>query len=256
MKIELSDGERLDRINENLVIIQRKHGLAFGTDSYLLAAFAKKMTREAAADFGSGTGVASLLCAARGKYKIIYALEIQREFFKLSKRNAAVNGLDGVISSVCCDIRNAKSYIAQGSLGAVISNPPYMPKMSGAESSHDEMNTARREENGTVADFCMSAAALLRHGGIFTVVYRPERLAELFFALKGSSLEPKRLVFVYPDEKSPPCLVLVESKKGAAPSLRVARPLIIYSEPGRKKDRRYTEDMDRVYDEFSLDFLF
>lgn len=256
MDIKISADERIDDINESLRIIQRKNGLTFGTDAYLLSAFAKKMGREDAADLGCGTGVASLLCAVRRKYKKIYALELQEKFADLARRNAELNGLEDKVVPICCDIRQADEHIAPGSLGAVFSNPPYMPKNSGARPEHDEMNIARREENGTISDFCSAAARMLRHGGIFTVVYRPERLCELVFSMKSAGLEPKRTVFVYPDKKSPPCLVLVEAKKGAAPAVQIARPLIIYESDDKTTDRKYTEDMDRVYEEFSLDHLF
>ena len=256
MDINISADERIDIINEDLKIVQKKKGLTFGTDSYLLSAFAKKMGRESAADLGCGTGVASLLCAARKKYKKIDALEIQDEFAKLAERNAELNGLENTVLPICCDVRDTDGYISPGSLGAVFSNPPYMPKGSGAAPAHDEMNIARREENGTIADFCAAASRMLRHGGIFTVVYRPERVCELIFSMKSVSLEPKRMVFVYPDRKSPPCLVLVEAKKGAAPSVKISRPLIIYDCENKSDGRKYTEDMDRVYDEFSLEHLF
>ena len=46
---------------------------------------------------------------------------------------------------------------------------------------------------------------------------------------------------------------MVEAKKGGSPSLEFARPLIIYED---KKTGAYTDDMNAVYDTFSLDFLF
>ena len=61
-KNEIFDAEyeRLDEINEDLKLIQRKGGLTFGTDAYLLSAFVKKNTSGSCADFGCGTGVISL----------------------------------------------------------------------------------------------------------------------------------------------------------------------------------------------------
>ena len=49
--------ERLDVINEGLRLIQKKNGLTFGTDAYLLAAFVRPSPRAIAADLGSGTGI-------------------------------------------------------------------------------------------------------------------------------------------------------------------------------------------------------
>ena len=56
--------EKLDEINENLKIIQRKKGLTFGTDAYLLSVFAKESRFGSAADFGCGTGHVGIISVA------------------------------------------------------------------------------------------------------------------------------------------------------------------------------------------------
>jgi len=252
----LLPGESICRINEDLKIIQKNDGLKFGTDSYLLSAFIKKNYKGAAADLGAGTGIVSLFVAARCSYRIIHAVEIQPEFADLISRNAELNGLSGSIVTRYEDVRCLKSFYEPESFVEVFSNPPYMKCGSGKTSKTDAMETARRENCGTIDDFTKAASYLLKFGGLFHVVYRPERAAELICSLSANGLEPKRLVLVYPDAASAPCLVLIEAKKGASPSLKTARPLIIYSDTKENKDRTYTEDMERVYREFSLDFLF
>jgi len=74
----------------------------------------------------------------------------------------------------------------------------------------------------------------------------------LICALRGASLEPKKLIIVYPDSSSKPCLVLCEAKKGASGAVTMSKPLIIY----KNGTREYTEDMQKVYDTCSLDHLF
>lgn len=255
MNNNISDDERIDKINDELLLIQKKGGLTFGTDAYMLAAFAKAKKKGECADFGAGTGVISLLMAQRGKYRRIYSLEVQESFASLIARNTALNGLENVIVPVHCDLRRSTEYIEQGSLDCIVSNPPYMPVGSGAAPDCNEMNIARREENGTIYDFCKSACLLLKHGGLFYTVYRPDRGCELIHAMKENSLEPKRIIYVYPDITKPPSLMLTEAKKGAAPSVKISRPLVIYRDTSKEK-RCYTEDMDRLYSEFTLDFMF
>ena len=245
--------ERLDKINENLSLIQLKTGLTFGTDSYLLSAFAHTQKNGCAVELGGGTGVVSLLSASRGKYKKIYCAEIQPYFSELILRNAELNSLSDVVNPVLSDVRDLSPDNFGGEVSSVFSNPPYMTVGSGKSSATPEMDIARRELNGTVADFCAAAARLLKFGGYFTVVYRPERFSELIYSMKLHSLEPKRAVFVYPSACDKPCLTLVEAKKGGLPGLDFARPLIIYED---KKSGKYTQDMADVYDKFSLDFLF
>lgn len=253
MHWNLESDERLDQINENLQLIQKKDGLTFGTDAYLLAAFAKPKPRGTMVDLGSGTGVASLLCMTRKKYAAAYAVELQPEFCRLIERNCVLNGLENQIHVIQRDIRLLGAADLDDSVTTVLTNPPYLPDGSGFPCANLRMETARRELNGTIQDFCATSARLLQSGGLLYVVYRPERMPELMTALRQEHLEPKRMVTVYPDMESKPCLILVEAKKDAAPSLLQAPPLIIYRSAA---DRTYTSCMQRIYDTFSMDFLF
>ena len=55
--ILLADDESLNEINNNLRLIEKKDGLTFGSDAYLLAAYVRTSRKARAADLGSGTGV-------------------------------------------------------------------------------------------------------------------------------------------------------------------------------------------------------
>lgn len=247
----LSPDERLDYINEDLSLIQLKHGLTFGTDAYLLSAFVKENAKRGA-DLGSGTGVASFLCLTKSKASFMYAAEIQPYYAELIGRNAALNALEDKISVFSGDVRELSPNDTDGELDFVISNPPYMKAEGGFGTKSEEMNIARRELNGTIYDFCRCASRLLKYGGLFYTVYRPDRLIDLICALRDASLEPKKLITVYPDSTSVPCLVLCEAKKGAKGAVTMSKPLIIYKEGTRE----YTDEMQKVYDTCSLEHLF
>ena len=77
------------------------------------------------------------------------------------------------------------------------------------------------DETCPVEDLCRRAGKLTRTGGRFAVVYRPERLAELFAALHAARLEPKRMELLSYDRKKPPYAVLVEAIKDGGPGLEV-----------------------------------
>ncbi len=245
------DTERVDEINEDITLIQKKRGLTFGTDAYLLSAFAKTSKYGSAADLGSGTGVIALLCAAKNKYKKVYAVEVQQEFAALIGRNVALNSLDDKVTVVNRDVRELSQKDTCGEVDCVLMNPPYMKNNSGLANEHDEKNIARREVLGTIYDFCKSASSILKSGGGLFAVHRPERLIDLTDAMRKAGIEPKKIVFIHPDSKSEPSLVLVEGKKGAASSLIVTRPLIIYKE----NTRVYTNDMQKIYDSFSMSHI-
>jgi len=240
--------ERLDDINEDLRLIQRKNGLTFGTDAYILSAFAKSSPRGKAADFGCGTGVISLLTAQKCKFSKVFAFEVQDEFARLTDRNVRLNALEDKITVINKDIREISQTDTCGEVDAVLMNPPYMKNDSGKTNVYEEKNIARREVMGTIYDFCASAGKILKSGGGLFVVHRPERLIDLTNAMRRASIEPKKIVFIHPDTSKEPSLVLVEGKKGAAASLTVTRPLYVYKDGTRE----FTDDMQRIYDEFSM----
>ncbi len=214
---------RIDKVNENLIIKQRSDGLLFGTDALLLASFMKRSPKAVAVEFGSGSGIISLLCAKKGFFQRIYAVELQRECFELLEENIAQNGLSDRVTPLLADVSDVKQSDFGGEVDVVFANPPYMEKGSGKESPYPIRNISRSEECGGLALFCESASRILRSGGLFYAVYRPERLSHLFASLKENRLEPKRMVLVCPRPEAPPCLVLIEAKKDASPSLMLPK---------------------------------
>lgn len=246
----LNSDERLDDINEYLKIIQKKDGLTFTSDAYLLAAFVSG-PHERCADLGAGTGVVSLLCAQKGKSRHTWAVELQAEFSELIARNTELNSLSDRITPLHADIRQVTRDHTGGALDAVFSNPPYFRAGAGIAAKNRMLHDARFEENGDFADFAACAARLLRHGGSFYVVHRAERITDVLSAMRGAGIEPKRLILLCPDEKSAPNLLLCEGRKGAGEGLAIAPPLVMY-----RPDRTYTPQLTRVYEECSLDFMF
>ena len=234
-------------INENITLYQNEGSLAYGTDAYLLSAYMRRQTKERACEFGAGSGVISLLTAARGNFSHITALEIQENIAEIAARNVEINGFSEKIDVICRDIRE-KDVSMNGAFGVVFSNPPYMTATSGKLGKNDADSASRHELNGGIDDFADAASRLLKYGGLFYVVYRPDRLAELLCACKLHGLEPKRMTLVYPTENHVPCLVLLEAKKNGAPGIFVTKPLIIYRSGKPQTNANYTDDMKYIYE--------
>lgn len=241
--IILNEGERIDKVNDNIFLIQKNNGLTFGTDAYLLSAYINSSFKTGC-ELGSGTGIISLLLLQKNKLNRIYAYEIQDDFAKLTQRNAQLNGFDNRLTVLSKDVKSASVEETGGEVDIVFSNPPYMKANSGINSKDVQMNIARREISGNIFDFCLSAASLLKWGGRFYCVYRPDRLSTLIYSMKEAKLEPKRLTFVHPDADCPPSLVLVEARYGGGEELKVTRPLVIYND---KTHKQYTDDLQYIY---------
>ncbi len=240
--------ERLDKVNDNIMLLQKKQGLTFGTDAYLLAAYLRPMHKARAADFGCGTGIISLLAATRGKFAHITAIEVQKSFAEMAGRNVALNGLSDRISVLHGDVTALHPQDLGGELDVIFSNPPYMRTDSGRRNDSDEKYMARHEVCGTVSDFCLSAGRLLKHGGLFYVVWRPDRLSELFDGLHQAHLEPKRMTSVQADPRTAPSMVLLECKKGAAPGMTVTPTLMLYRDGPEVTPRVMSEAAAAIYD--------
>lgn len=237
--------ERIDFVNDSLKLIQKTDGLTFGTDALLLAGYVNGKYKSAL-EIGGGTGIISMLLLTRSKAERIVAVEVQDEFSSLIERNANLNGLSDKLTAVVSDIRD---YKANEEYDLIFTNPPYMKTSSGRANELDKKNIARHEVFGNIDDFAMAAKRLLKFGGTFAVVYRPDRLTDLIYALRSAKLEPKRVTFVHADTESESSMVLVEAKAGGKSGIILTRPLIIYKD---KLHSEYSEDMKYIMDNGSF----
>ena len=241
----INDNERIDIVNDGITLIQRTDGLTYGTDALLLSSFIDSKNKKCV-EFGSGTGIISLLMLQRNKARKIYAYEIQPDFASLTMRNAEINNFQDRLTVLSKDVRDASQGDTEGDVDIVFTNPPYMKNGAGIASNTDEKNIARREIFGGIFDFCASAKKLLKYGGKFYCVYRPDRLAELIYSLKSNSLEPKKFTFIHPYHDEAPSLVLIEARYGGGEELHITRPLCIYSD---KDHKNYTDDINYIYEQ-------
>lgn len=250
MNIDITprEGERLDEVNENLKLLQKTDGLTFGTDAYLMAAYMHANVGGKAIELGGGTGIISLLACSRKRFDKISIVEIQSDYAELIERNIKLNGMADSLDVICKDVRDLKPSDFGGEVEAVFSNPPYMKTDSGKRNECEGKYIARHEVFGGIDDFCATAYRLLKFGGKFYVVYRPDRLIDLIDALRRNKLEPKKMTFVQGDSKTAPSMVLIEAKKGASPSLVLTKSLILYKDGTREM----SEDAEKIYESCSF----
>lgn len=190
-----------------------------GQDSLVLASFATLRRGDRVCDLGCGAGALLLLLAARQSTLTLSGVEISPEDSALARKNLTENGLTGEIYTG--DLRQVCKTLSAGGFSLVISNPPYFKAGSGGDGGDARMEAA------SVTDWCAAAGRLVKNGGRFALVHRPERLAELFAALQGSGLEPKRLQLIQHDTDTPPSAVLVEAVRQGRPGLEVLPTLLM-----------------------------
>lgn len=247
--VMIFEDERINEINENLRLIEKKDSLTFGTDAYLLSAFLPKRSSHIAVELGCGSGVISLLALSRKKCAHVFGIEVQDTIASVAERNSQLNGLDGSFTVINKDLREIKVSDIGKEADVVFSNPPYMKTTSGKGNMNDQKNISRHEVFGEISDFCKCASRLLKHGGDFYVVYRPDRLIDLIAALRSNNLEPKAITFVHSTLASAPSILLLQAKKGAKSGLTVNRPLIMY----HSGTTEYTDELKKIYESCEME---
>ena len=212
-----------------------------GTDSFLLSDFVRLKKGLQVCDLGAGIGLLGLLLLNRCPSLTVHNIELQPEAAAMVQRNIDCNQLQAQMRLYQMDLRDVRGVLPAGKMDLIISNPPYFKSGSGGQSTGAVRQTAREETQCTIDDVCRSASYLLRWGGDFSLVYRPERLTDLLCAMRQNGIEPKRIRFVEKSAGLPPILVLVEGRRGGNPGLKYEPPLVIYGLDGKE-----CAEMDRI----------
>ena len=192
---------------------QQEGVFPLGSDSQALGSFVQLRRGETVCDLGCGGGVLGLYLFARERNITLTALDISADAAALAAENFAANGLEADMRHA--DLRTVRELFPAGSFDLAVSNPPYFSVGSGYSGG-----ATRMEETCTLTDLCAAAKWLVRNGGRFAIVHRPERLVDLFSALREHMFEPKRLQFIQAAGK-PPSAVLIEAYKEGKPGLSV-----------------------------------
>lgn len=213
-----------------------------GTDTFLLSSLPRLKPRMRICDLGCGTGLLSLLLLQRQAELSVVGIDIQSEAIRLAQKAAAENQLTDRLIFQTEDLCQLKGRFPTGSFDLVVCNPPYYPSNSGRMSTDNSIRTARSESSCTLEDVCCTAAYLLRWGGSFCLVHKPERLTDVLCTLRDVGIEPKHLRFVCKTGKDAPALLLVEGRRGGKSGLTVESPLILQNNDGTP-----TTEVDAIY---------
>ncbi len=211
----------------------------FGTDAVLLARFAGVRKKDVCCDLGTGCGIIPLLWLREEINECVTAVEIQKNACELVKLSVELNNLEGKLEIVNCDLKEYKQNLPMGKFSVVTFNPPYFSRESGEESPDESTRIARHEIMSDVFSGAECASYILKYGGTFCVCHRPERLCDVFEAMRKNGIEPKKMTLCRRKQGMKPFLVLVEGKKGAKCALTVTDDIILADENGNYLDGMY-----------------
>ncbi len=241
----LKDNEVLNDLlgYDHLKIIQRHDMFNFSLDSTLLANFVSiNKNVKKIVDLGTGNGPIPLFLSLRTKAKII-GVEIQEQSYDLAKRNIEINQLTDQIEIIQDDLKGINTKIGNHAFDIVTCNPPFFKVTNESNvNKNDYLTIARHEVLATLEDVIKEASILLKHGGYFTLVHRPDRLLDIFEIMRKYKLEPKRLRLVFPKMSKECNTILIEGRKSNQGGLRILPPLYVYQD-----NNEYSEEIMQMF---------
>lgn len=192
---------------DDLHLRQNKRGYRSTEDSLiLLYTIIKRLGfgyRGNAFEFGTGSGIISLLLAAKLKNITITAIEIQESLFELAKENIIHAGLEERIVLINADGRKIKEYFNPQKFDCAFSNPPFFPKNIGKHSLSKEKLYARHEMLSTMEDVLSAFDYLLKTQGTGFLIYPVARLEEFLEKVGLHSLMKLSRIQFFKDIKNP-----------------------------------------------------
>lgn len=228
--------------NGRVRVKQDRSGYRFSIDAVLLAYYARPRPDDKIIDLGTGCGIISVILAHRHPGITLYGIEFQKTLAEIATLNAKENRMSDRITIIEKDLKLLESQMVSGPVDLVVSNPPYRRVRSGRINSDPQRAIARHEITATLLDVVQAAHRVLRNSGRLVMIFPAERIIDLIFQMRSSSIEPKHLQMVYSEIDMGATLVLIEGRKGGRPGMQVARPLTIYHQDGS-----YTDEVLKMF---------
>ena len=227
----------------DMIIYQDNDYFLFSLDSVLLANFVTlKLTDKKIIDLCSGNALVPMLMSFRTKARI-FGVELQKYIYDMGIDSIKENNLDNQIEFINEDIKNLNKIYETESFDVVTCNPPYF-KYQGNSLINENVGKAiaRHEVEIKLEDIIIMVKYLLKNGGTFAMVHRPERLIEIINLMQKYGIEPKKIRFVYPKTLKNANMVLIEGVKNGKCGLKIEKPLIVHDDYGK-----YVEEIREMF---------
>lgn len=213
---------------------QPRSGHRAGHDAMLLAAATPACAGDRVVDFGAGVGAAGLAVARRVAGIELVLVEIDEALARLARDNAAANAI--AADAVVLDVAAAADAFAAVGLGpdsadVVLMNPPFNDPARHRASPRKAREIAHVARAATLKSWMHAARRILKSGGVLTLIWRADGLAEVLTALDRGfgSLE---ILPVHGGAKTPAIRVLIRAIKGGKAPTRIYAALLLNDESG------------------------
>jgi tRNA1(Val) A37 N6-methylase TrmN6 len=211
---------------------QPRSGHRAGHDAVLLAAATSARAGDRVVDLGAGVGAAGLAVARRVAGIKLVLVEIDQMLAGLARDNAASNAIAADV--IVLDVTSAaEAFAAAGlspdSVDVVLMNPPFNDPVRHRASPDKAREIAHVAKAATLAGWIHAARRILKSGGVLTLIWRADGLAEVLAAL-DRGFGSLAILPVHGDAKMPAIRVLVRAVKGGKAPTQMHAALVLNNE--------------------------
>jgi len=201
--VAMEDEAVEDLETRGLLILQKKKGYRFNSDSVILANLVEAEKNETVVDLGCGSGVIGLLVQAKRNARVV-GVELQPALADMAKRTVYANALQDRMQIVQGDIREIEQLLPARYADRVVVNPPYYKTGSGDVNRNEEQAIARHEIAVTFAEVIAAMKYLLKEDGVgyFILPCEREKEANRILTDAGFSVRKKTYLTASADKSA------------------------------------------------------
>lgn len=213
---------------------QPRRGHRAGHDAILLAAATPARAGHRVVEFGAGVGAAGLAVARRVTGLDLVLVEIDDMLAALARANAEANGIEAKVTVL--DVTASADVFAASELGPdsadiVLMNPPF----NDAERHRASPDPARQSAHVAAADtletWTHAARRVLKSGGVLTLIWRADGLAQVLAALERG-FGSVGILPVHPNPQGAAIRVIVSATKGGRAPMALHPGLVLQDPEG------------------------
>ena len=211
---------------------QPKSGHRAGHDAMLLAAATPAQPGDRVVDFGAGVGAAGLAVARRVADIRLVLVEIDAALADLARGNASANAIsaDTVVLDVSASVAAfGAAGLAPDSADVVLMNPPFNDPARHRASPDKAREIAHVATAATLETWIHAARRTLKSGGVLTLIWRADGLAEVLAAL-DRGFGSLAILPVHGEPTSPAIRVIIRAIKGGKAPTRLYAALMLNDE--------------------------
>jgi tRNA1(Val) A37 N6-methylase TrmN6 len=211
---------------------QPKSGHRAGHDAMLLAAAAAARPGDRVVEFGAGVGAAGLALARRVAQIRLGLVEIDAGLAELARGNAAANAIaaDVIVLDVTSEASAfADAGLAPDSADVVLMNPPFNDPARHCASPDKARESAHVATAATLESWVHASRRILKSGGVLTLIWRAEGIAEVLAALHRG-FGSLKILPVHGDPAKTANRILIRAIKGGRAPTEIHPALMLNEE--------------------------